>query len=263
MLMPLVVYIPINLATDILTRPFIDGKKIIAEEKIIEEKEKKQREIIQKEKEKEYKKHWKILNESLMAKEKLQPHISRELYQSQMNDPKNYDENKQKIRQKYAKIEEKFDKKIQAENERLEKAKEDIEKKYTSSTVIPQKSALASKRTLTSNVSLILLILTYAYLFFAIRQQKIYFTEKGVYAQLGLFPWTKGYIFFKWSDIERVGFTQSPLGFLFASSDVHIIRRYSGEAVTIKRIFRGKQFSAEASYYLYNSYNEVNSIQKG
>ncbi|MCV2508832.1 MAG: hypothetical protein N4Q32_00110 [Neisseriaceae bacterium] len=252
--MPIILYLPVNMATDIITRPFIDNQKVIAEEKIIEEKEKKQREIIQKEKEKEYKKHWKIINESLIAKEKLQPHISRELYQSQMNDPKNYDENKKKIRQKYAKIEEKYDAKIQAENERHEKANEDIEKKYTSSTVIPQKSALSAKMNLTSNVNLILLILTYAYLFFAIRQQKIYFNEKGVYAQLGLFPWTKGYIFFKWNDIERVGFTQSPLGFLFASSDVHIIRRYSGESATIKRIFKGKQFSGEASEYLYNNF---------
>ncbi|QRN40886.1 MAG: hypothetical protein GKC53_01770 [Neisseriaceae bacterium] len=102
----------------------------------------------------------------------------------------------------------------------------------------------------------ILLLLTYAYLFFSIRQQNLCFNEKGIYAKVGLLPWTKGYMFFRWQDIERVGFTQGPLGFLFASSHVHIVRRYSGQDVIFERIFRGKQFCGEASHYLYNIFEE-------
>ncbi|MCV2502464.1 MAG: hypothetical protein N4Q30_00005 [Neisseriaceae bacterium] len=70
--------------------------------------------------------------------------------------------------------------------------------------------------------------------------------DEGILVYSCLRPWETGYIFVKWEDIERVGYTQNPIGYLLGSADIHIVRRYSQQETVIKSIFRGTELTSNA-----------------
>lgn len=204
-----------------------------------------QQELFEKEKAAESKKHQETLDILFKEKTQIYNQETKELNDLVTLNSKSSEKQQSKIKKKYAKLKEAVEKKEKAEFKRYEKIENNQNNKKIGLKRIKNNSLI-------DYLTFMVFLLIYAYIFSNLYKPKIYYNKKGVFAEIGLFPWNKGHIFVKWEDLERVGYSQSIISWLFASAEIHIVRRYSGEETVINYISRGKRFSGEVSNYLYH-----------